>query len=80
MYVCVYVCVCACVCVCMCVYMCVHVCVRVWERVCVCVCVSKYGPKAAKRYLLIKSGFFQDEVKKIGPPLFVDARLRENLF
>ena len=39
-----------------------------------------YGPKAAKRYLLIKSGFFQDEVKKIGPPLFVDARLRENLF
>ena len=38
------------------------------------------GPKAAKRYLLIKSGFFQDEVKKIGPPLFVDARLRENLF
>ena len=39
-----------------------------------------FGPKAAKRYLLIKSGFFQDEVKKIGPPLFVDARLRENLF
>ena len=38
------------------------------------------GPKAAKRYLLIKSGFFQDEVKKIGPPLFVDTRLRENLF
>ena len=32
-----------------------------------------YGPKAAKRYLLIKSGFFQDEVKKIGPPLFVDG-------
>ena len=41
---------------------------------------SIFGPKAAKRYLLIKSGFFQDEVKKIGPPLFVDARLRENLF
>ena len=39
-----------------------------------------HGPKAAKRYLPIKSGFFQDEVKKIGPPLFVDARLRENLF